>query len=664
MAAQVIAAIAGAVIGGITQGVTTAITTNEKVKALQQAANQAREMANKYSGAELNRKMTEAGQANAQNLNQSDLANQLNQMTNTSGAAMANANNNPSFQNNYAGYYKQGADRESAMNAAQYGKEQADIERNLKQADINYNVANQTAQAGLNAVGGVAGGIADMGGFGNNSNPSRTQTQYNASRDLSKVVPNNPTGTFRPGSDENLKEPVNNDSGLTHADIQDSLRQLESVKYKYTDEAQQTNPNSTDNDTHVGSVTQSYEKTPLFERAVVKDENGMGHMDLYKLNEALAAGLAEMQREIDSLGAAPTSDDRCKTIETAIESNPEQAAKQLPQGTPIQQEAVQATQNGPQAEVNNKVVDEYTNLLKDHFGDKFAAYTPNDYMKQIPKDATFDSLPSTDWFKNKRNEYKDKPRWENKDGFIYSNQPGFDINEEWIKANDPGAYKDYGFNRNYTPSDYDKWGQYRDDNIRRDAEDFVEWMDNHPEYTSTEVLDAFADKYKKYLGKDFPREDFWKHYTDEYDRYYLDKYDKQLYKEVEDALGNDDVLYDEDWAKIKDDVLEYIKQTGKVPGYMPYDASQDTYITNALIDRLMEEFPEIKHAVSTRVDLGPAIAKALGAEEPQQSQQEADKVDPVTAKMNEGLSEDDPDYFGSDERIKKPIAKTGRRINA
>jgi hypothetical protein len=97
---------------------------------------------------------------------------------------------------------------------------------------------------------------------------------------------------------------------------------------------------------------------------------------------------------------------------------------------------------------------------------------------------------------------------------------------------------------------------------------------------------------------------------------------------------------------------------------MPYDASQDTYITNALIDRLMEEFPEIKHAVSTRVDLGPAIAKALGAEEPQQSQQEADKVDPVTAKMNEGLSEDDPDYFGSDERIKKPIAKTGRRINA
>lgn len=305
---QLIAAAAGAILSGITQGVTTALTTNQKVKALQDAANQARDMANKYSGTELNRKMTEAGQANAQRLNQSDLANQLNQMTNTSGAAMANANNNPSFKNNYEDYYKQGADREAAMNAAQYSKEQADIERNIKQADVNYNVANQTAQAGLNAAGGLASVAGDLGNFNkpkaNVATPA-TQTQYNVSRDISKVAPpTNTTGTFTPGSDENLKEPVNNDSGLTHADIQDSLRQLESVKYKYTDEAQENNPNSTDNDIHVGSVTQSYEKTPLFESAVVKDENGIGHMDLYKLNEALAAGLAEMQREIDEIEAS------------------------------------------------------------------------------------------------------------------------------------------------------------------------------------------------------------------------------------------------------------------------------------------------------------------------------------------------------------------------
>jgi hypothetical protein len=155
-----------------------------------------------------------------------------------------------------------------------------------------------------------------------------------------------------------LKEPVNNDSGLTHADIQDSLRQLESVKYKYTDEAQQTNPNSTDNDTHVGSVTQSYEKTPLFESAVVKDENGIGHMDLYKLNEALAAGLAEMQREIDSL-TAPTSDANMKTspcgkIETAIENNPVGAATALPEGSPLQKEAEQAVNGGNDTEVNNE----------------------------------------------------------------------------------------------------------------------------------------------------------------------------------------------------------------------------------------------------------------------------------------------------------------------
>lgn len=276
---QLIAAAAGAILGGITQGVTTALTTNQKVKALQDAANQARDMANKYSGTELNRKMTEAGQANAQNLNQSDLANQLNQMVNTSGAAMANANNNPAFQNNYADYYKQGADREASLNAAQYSKEQADIERNLKQADVNYNVANQTAQAGLNAAGGLASVAGDLGGF------------------------NKPTDTTSamPGSDENLKEPINNDSGLTRADIQDSLRQLESVKYKYTDEAQELDPNSTDDDEHVGSTTQSMEQTPLFGEAVVKDENDIGHVDLFKLNEAVEAGLAEMQREIDEI---------------------------------------------------------------------------------------------------------------------------------------------------------------------------------------------------------------------------------------------------------------------------------------------------------------------------------------------------------------------------
>lgn len=301
---QLIAAAAGAILGGVTQGVTTALTTNQKVKALQDAANQAREMANKYSGSELNRKMTEAGQANAQRLNQSDLANQLNQMVNTSGAAMANANNNPNFQNNYADYYKQGADREASLNAAQYSKEQADIERNLKQADVNYNVANQTAQAGLNAAGGLASVAGDLGGLNKPNNTDTTSTNT----------------TTMPGSDENLKETINNDSGLTHADIQDSLRQLESVKYKYTDEAQETNPNSTDDDVHVGSVTQSYEKTPLFESAVVKDENGVGHMDLYKLNEALAAGLAEMQREIDSL-SVPTSDEQMKTIINQTENN-------------------------------------------------------------------------------------------------------------------------------------------------------------------------------------------------------------------------------------------------------------------------------------------------------------------------------------------------------
>jgi hypothetical protein len=81
-------------------------------------------------------------------------------------------------------------------------------------------------------------------------------------------------------------------------------------------------------------------------------------MDLYKLNEALAAGLAEMQREIDSL-TAPTSDANMKTspcgkIETAIENNPVGAATALPEGSPLQKEAEQAVNGGNDTEVNNE----------------------------------------------------------------------------------------------------------------------------------------------------------------------------------------------------------------------------------------------------------------------------------------------------------------------
>lgn len=700
---QLIAAAAGAILGGITQGVTTALTTNQKVKALQDAANQAREMANKYSGTELNRKMTEAGAANAQRLNQSDLANQLNQMVNTSGAAMANANNNPNFQNNYADYYKQGADREASLNAAQYGKEQADIERNLKQADVNYNVANQTAQAGLNAAGGLASVAGDLGNFNDNNPQTRTQTMYNVSKDLSKVTPT--IGT-RPTSDENLKEPINNDSGLTHADIQDSLRQLESVKYKYTDEAQEINPNSTDNDVHVGSVTQSYEKTPLFESAVVKDENGVGHMDLYKLNEALAAGLAEMQREIDSL-SAPTSDEQMKTIINQTENN---VGSDLDNDKDVGiNEGGSATPEQVSNVVNNPVtpIRAQKDILKTYY-DKFNVL-PDDQLSNLYK--TSGGYTSGNPLEETYGYYGEdyKPR------------------EAPYKLARQMAERDPEFIISGRRNNVDKWGDKEVDklieNFKNVGNNKFEW--DNPFASDVKDFDIFFDG-PELLHRAYPNisEDEWSDmlrrsdirnninedfinttsYKELYDLVSDRRTDKDVKKKVLDLLKTR--FYITLGGKKSDkEIKDYVKKLADMENSTNIDSiytdrmSIPWKVRDSIIKRVLEANPELINTakekaniedvidilsdnnlsddnIKTLVDkyghLGDFLYHKYKKDHPHSDnmppkdeiiQRLVDQYN-KDVKMNEGLSEDDPDYFGSDERIKKRIAKTGRRINA
>jgi hypothetical protein len=82
-------------------------------------------------------------------------------------------------------------------------------------------------------------------------------------------------------------------------------------------------------------------------------------LDKQMMQESLIAGLIELSKMLDDIEAASkktTSDERCKEVENAIESNPNEAADML--SGDIQKEAEQATDGGVDAEVRNDVVNE------------------------------------------------------------------------------------------------------------------------------------------------------------------------------------------------------------------------------------------------------------------------------------------------------------------
>ena len=82
--------------------------------------------------------------------------------------------------------------------------------------------------------------------------------------------------------------------------------------------------------------------------------------------EAVFAGIASLRKELDELESGNdkiTSDEECKTVENAIENNPEEAAAALPEGSDIQKEAEQAIDGGRDAEVNNDAVSKFVGML-------------------------------------------------------------------------------------------------------------------------------------------------------------------------------------------------------------------------------------------------------------------------------------------------------------
>lgn len=163
---MIIAAVAGAVIGGAVNGVVAAKSTNDKVSAYRKAAEDVKTAANKYSGENAYKSMVNQGQ-NYMGQDARSMANEMAaatyQPTNPGAGATAqanalNASNKASNATNEAGLggFSTGMSDAAASNAAKFNAATVQAQQLMNQADINYNVANQTAQTAMQGLGDTA----------------------------------------------------------------------------------------------------------------------------------------------------------------------------------------------------------------------------------------------------------------------------------------------------------------------------------------------------------------------------------------------------------------------------------------------------------------------------------------------------------------------------
>ena len=269
MWAQVIGAVVGGVAGGVVNGMVAYQTNKDRVSAYKQAAKDVKEAAEKYSGQNAYNNMQNLGNQEAANVNRNSLA-AGGQMDNAFGTPAMNAADLSNANGTLQGY-KLGAGNAKTDMDSKYYRDTALARTAMKQADIDYKAANQTMQTAMNAAGGLA--------------------------DVYKNIKSNKSGGDNT-SDESQKEGINNESGLPESDIEDSMRQLETISYKYKDPSV---PGCDDEKHESGFTAQSAEKTPLFGEAVSTGDDGVKRIDQWKLMESLTAGIAQLQREIDAL---------------------------------------------------------------------------------------------------------------------------------------------------------------------------------------------------------------------------------------------------------------------------------------------------------------------------------------------------------------------------
>lgn len=166
---SVIAAAASMIGKAVVNGVTAYQATKEKVKAYQQAALDIRQATDLYSGANLNSAMTEQGMANAAERNAQAMGAAAGNFDGQGSTKMANfmpLKQNVINSDRTTDAYNAGANRAKQEADAKYDAATKKAQQTMEQADIAYNVKNQTGQAVSNAIGGVTDLVGQFGGMG------------------------------------------------------------------------------------------------------------------------------------------------------------------------------------------------------------------------------------------------------------------------------------------------------------------------------------------------------------------------------------------------------------------------------------------------------------------------------------------------------------------
>lgn len=262
----------GAVIGGIAGaaagGISSYLLTKKNAGAYEEYAKDIRKAAEKYSGQNAYNAMQNAGMQEANIVNQRNLANQAAQAPTNMSNKAANAAN---LQSNYSQGYNLGAQNEKANLTSHYNADTAKAQQALNQANIDYKAGTAATQAAMNATGGIASLYGQVKGMGAKADGTGSAT----------------------GSDERIKE-YDNHSDLPKADVDDALRRIESINYKYKDGT------GLDKEEHTGVTAQSVEGT-AFDDMVSENKQGVKQLDKQRMQEAIFAGIASLRKELDAL---------------------------------------------------------------------------------------------------------------------------------------------------------------------------------------------------------------------------------------------------------------------------------------------------------------------------------------------------------------------------
>lgn len=265
----IIGAIAGGIGGAAYNGINSYKNAKRNADAYKKAALGYTYGMNKYSGQNANDAMIQSGQEMGRVTNDMTQSQTASQKVPNRNSVMANAlsgASNVKNSNTYnSGYNVGSGNKATEMNSKfnainQYGQNQ------LKQAGIDYAANTAKQQAGLGAMSGAV--------------------------DVAKNVV----------SDERVKE-YNNHEGLPKADVDDALRKIESIEYKYKPET------GLDDEEHVGTTAQSWEGTAFDD--VVNDTKPYKSLDKQMLLEATMAGIASLRKELDELEKKDVPSDEC-----------------------------------------------------------------------------------------------------------------------------------------------------------------------------------------------------------------------------------------------------------------------------------------------------------------------------------------------------------------